>query len=67
MPDIDGLIQDVTESLGNLKYFSPAIQELVRSAYDEAIGWSFVVSLCFAAVGLVASFFIREKTLGGKG
>ena len=66
IPDLEQVIDDVTRSLGNIRRFAPALQVIVKTSYEVAIGWSLVFCLSFAVVGVLSSLLIREKTLTGR-
>lgn len=63
-PDMDDLIDEITGGLANVRHFPHNLQSAVRASYEVAIGWTFVLCLAFSVLGLFASFFVQERSLG---
>ncbi len=57
------IIKRVRESLKSIDELSPTLQAAVRGSYDEAIHVTFYFAVAMAACGLLASIFIKEKSL----
>ena len=57
------IIKRVRESLKSIDELSPTLQAAVRGSYDEAIHVTFCFAVAMAACGLLASIFIKEKSL----
>ncbi|KJA21585.1 hypothetical protein HYPSUDRAFT_67708 [Hypholoma sublateritium FD-334 SS-4] len=61
--DVDEIIKRVRESLKYIDELNSTTQAAVRSSYAEAIHVTFCFSVAMAACGLLASIFIKEKSL----
>lgn len=57
------IIKRVRESLKYIDQLDSTTQAAVRGSYEEAIHVTFCFSVAMAACGLLASVFIKEKSL----
>jgi hypothetical protein len=61
--DFDSIVKHVRESLDYIDTLDPAVGEVVRRCYSKALGVTFVLNLCLAAVSAFTSWFIKDKDL----
>ncbi|KAF8503918.1 hypothetical protein JB92DRAFT_2833361, partial [Gautieria morchelliformis] len=64
--DIDEIVRRVRESLSYVDTLDPGTRVIVRGSYEQALLATFVFSTIMGTGGLLASLFIREKSLGTK-
>lgn len=64
--DVEKIVEQTRASLASLKTLPPAIQEIVRASYAEAVRRAFVFALVLAIGAAVSSFFVKEKSLTRK-
>lgn len=61
--DADDIVKRVRESLDYVKTLEPAVREAVRQCYASSTRNGFTFSLGIACCAMLASWFIREKSL----
>ncbi len=53
----------VTQSIGAIQSLPPALQELVKQAFANAVDFTFLVAVPIMGVAFIATFFIKEHPL----
>ncbi len=61
--NVDAIAHHIKESLGYLDTLQPEMQNIIRSCYEHATRWGFVLDLVFVLGAVGASLFIRERSL----
>ena len=61
--DIDKIVEGVRQSLKFIRELDPAVAKVVRGSYGWATNKGFAFMTGVAILGLVSSFFIKEKKI----
>ena len=61
--DVESIMKHVRESLDYIDTIDPSVAAVVRTCYANALRVAFTLNLCFAAVSVCTSWFIKDKDL----